>query len=146
MPKQKLRVEQVEYLLEEVRQHPILYDPRSADHKDDERICNTWSSIHGVMTRVFGKAIDDEADKEFVRCVCQEKKGDSRGRAAKRTQKWQFLDIMSFLDNYVEECRQFVNALEKHCYVEGMVELVYKYVHNCDITNQCQVYFYRIIM
>ena len=74
-------------------------DRKSTDHKDAQIIFNTWSSIHGV----FGKAIDDEADKEFVRCVCQEKKGDSCGRAAERTQKWQFLDIMSFLDNYVEE-------------------------------------------
>ena len=62
-----------------------------------------------MMTRVFGKAIDDEANKEFVRCVCQEKKGDLCGRAAERIHKWQFLDIMSFLDNYVEEYRQFFN-------------------------------------
>lgn len=38
-------------LIELVKQHPLLYDPTSAEHKDAQKMFNTWASIAAIMDR-----------------------------------------------------------------------------------------------
>ena len=46
-----LSTEEVEKLIELVRRHPCLYDPRSADHKDAQKMVNTWTSVSQIMEK-----------------------------------------------------------------------------------------------
>ena len=65
MPSRKLPIAQIEVLVEEVRHNPILYDPKCAEHKDAQKIHNTWSSIYNVMARKFGNCVEEAHDGRY---------------------------------------------------------------------------------
>ena len=45
MPKSNVKTEKMEMLIELVRENPVLYDARMAEHKDSQLIYNTWQKI-----------------------------------------------------------------------------------------------------
>ena len=48
MPKNKISTGKTEQLIELVREHPYLYNPRLPEHRDVQLIPNTWGSIAEV--------------------------------------------------------------------------------------------------
>ena len=49
MPKSKVSKEKTEHLIELVRDHPLLYNPRVPEHKDAQLTFNTWRSIAEIL-------------------------------------------------------------------------------------------------
>ena len=49
MPKSKISTGKTEELIELVREHPHLYNPRLPEHRDAQLIENTWGSIAEVL-------------------------------------------------------------------------------------------------
>ena len=49
MPKSKISTEKTERLIELVREHPHLYNPRLPEHRDAQFIYNTWGSIARIL-------------------------------------------------------------------------------------------------
>ena len=53
MPKSKVSKKKTEHLIELVRDHTLLYNPRVSEHKDGQLTFNTWKSIAEIL--VVGK-------------------------------------------------------------------------------------------
>ena len=49
MPKSKISTGKTQQLIELVREHPHLFNPRLPEHRDDQLIHTTWGSIAEVV-------------------------------------------------------------------------------------------------
>ena len=49
MPKSNVSLEKTDELIELVRSHPVLYNPRLPKHKDAQLFHNTWKSVAELL-------------------------------------------------------------------------------------------------
>ena len=48
-----------------MRHNPILYDPKCVEHKDAQKIHNTWSSVYIMMARELGNGVEEAHDGRY---------------------------------------------------------------------------------